>query len=332
MPPRLADFIDEDAAALVAIVLDVSFALTTLIIPVPIYLIVKAKTIGRYRWYMLNGLVWDYAYDATLTLLKPVLFFPFMGGYVTGPLPVIGNSWDFRVVVHDHLRDARHQPDRKRLRIAVVPFRAGRLHDLSQDARTVCLLYVAAHLLFHICLVGGFLAYVATSGGRPMEVVESFADVHEFADNHGFYAVKRSAGAEAICWTAGGILVIFFVTGLGLTAALLHRARQFSTGATYRLQMMLVRAFVAQMLIGCVCGLWPIVVVAFLLAAGSPASGPGMNVFLVLSSFHGTLDTLVILYFVKPYRRAVLRALLQVRVRLYGYVIPTTSPAVSAWN
>lgn len=111
MPARLADFIREDETKLVALILHVSLALTTILIPIPVYLIVKVKTIGKYRWYMLNGLTWDYVYDATLTLLKPVLFFPFLGGYVSvcrkmqsflvaysrfeGPLPVIGNPRDF---------------------------------------------------------------------------------------------------------------------------------------------------------------------------------------------------------------------------------------------
>lgn len=83
MPRRLADFTDKDETELVAIVLDISFVLTTILVPVPVYLIVKVKTIGKYRWYMLNGLIWDYVYDAALTLLKPVLFFPFLAGYIS---------------------------------------------------------------------------------------------------------------------------------------------------------------------------------------------------------------------------------------------------------
>ncbi|KAH7711575.1 hypothetical protein AAVH_21093 [Aphelenchoides avenae] len=94
MPRRLADFTDKDETELVAIGLDATFVLTTILLPVPVYLIVKVKTIGKYRWYMLNGLIWDYVYDVFLTLVKPVLFFPFLGGYTSGPLPVIGNELD----------------------------------------------------------------------------------------------------------------------------------------------------------------------------------------------------------------------------------------------
>lgn len=65
-----------------------------------------------------------------------------------------------------------------------------------------------------------------------------------------------------------------FRIGLGSTAVLVRRVRQFSSkGATYRMQMMLVRAFVAQMLIAFVCRTWPIAAVEFLLASGAPASG-----------------------------------------------------------
>lgn len=85
----------------------------------------------------------------------------------------------------------------------------GRFHDFFEDSRSACLLYVALHILFHVCYVGGLLTYIATSRVRPLEVVESFTDVREFAEDHGFYAVKRSAGAEAICWAVGAILILF---------------------------------------------------------------------------------------------------------------------------
>ncbi|KAH7716060.1 hypothetical protein AAVH_16519 [Aphelenchoides avenae] len=335
MPARLGDFIDKDEIGLVAIVLDISFVLTTILIPVPVYLIVKVKTIGKYRWYMLNGLIWDYVYDATLTLMKPVMCFPFIGGYVSGPLPVIGNSSDFALscaFVFVALAMNLIGSACLSLVYRFAQVYPGRFHHFFEHSTCTYLLYVMVHLFFHASFIGGLLSVIKSSSARPLEAVASFADVHTFAYNYGFYAVERSAGIEAICWACGGTLVVFFVTGLGLTAALIRRARQFPTSSAYRLQMMLVRAFVAQLLIGCVCGLWPIVVVAFLLASNSRASGTGMNVFLVLSSFHGTLDTLAILYFVKPYRRAVLRAFLQIRFRFYGYMIRTTSPAASAWN
>jgi hypothetical protein len=87
----------------------------------------------------------------------------------------------------------------------------GRIHDFFEHSRSTYLLYVAVHLLFHVGYIGGALAYIKPSDVRPLEVVESFADVHEFVDGHGFYAVERSTGAEAIVWACGGTLVAFFV-------------------------------------------------------------------------------------------------------------------------
>lgn len=87
----------------------------------------------------------------------------------------------------------------------------GRFHDFFEHSRCVYVLYVAVHLFFHLSYIGGFLTYIATSGVRPLEVVESFVDVHDFSDGRGFYAVARSAGSEAILWAVGGILIVLFM-------------------------------------------------------------------------------------------------------------------------
>lgn len=87
----------------------------------------------------------------------------------------------------------------------------GRFHHFFEHSTCTYLLYVMVHLFFHASFIGGLLSVIKSSSARPLEAVASFADVHTFAYNYGFYAVERSAGIEAICWACGGTLVVFFV-------------------------------------------------------------------------------------------------------------------------
>lgn len=53
------------------VVFDASFAISTCLLPLMLYLILyKSKSIGKYRWYMLNNIIWDYLYDVLVAFLK----------------------------------------------------------------------------------------------------------------------------------------------------------------------------------------------------------------------------------------------------------------------
>lgn len=73
---KLSDNLNLSESQALAVFLDVSFALNTVLMPIVIYFIFKVKTIGKYRWYILNGIVWDYLHDVVLALWKPVTFLP----------------------------------------------------------------------------------------------------------------------------------------------------------------------------------------------------------------------------------------------------------------
>lgn len=104
-----------------------------------------------------------------------------------------------------------------------------------------------------------------------------------------------------------------FSIGICFCAALLRRIQQCPNKKSSRLQLMYFRAFVVQLLVGCTCLLWPMCVAACTMAAGARASHTITNGYLMLSSMHCTLDILVVLWFIKPYRKAILDALRRVR-------------------
>lgn len=82
---KLADYVNVAQSNVLFIVFDVSFVCRTLQMPAILWLIFRVNSIGKYRWYILNGLIWEYAYEVMLALWKPVVLLPLMAGYSEVP-------------------------------------------------------------------------------------------------------------------------------------------------------------------------------------------------------------------------------------------------------
>ncbi|KAH7684686.1 hypothetical protein AAVH_40806, partial [Aphelenchoides avenae] len=78
--PRLSRFVSPTEVHLLSVWLDATVVASTVLMPIMLFLIYRAKSMGKYRWYILNSILWDYAYDVTLAVLKPTLFLPVLGG------------------------------------------------------------------------------------------------------------------------------------------------------------------------------------------------------------------------------------------------------------
>lgn len=84
---KLADYLNISQSRIVAIVLDASFISASILMPIVVYLIFHVKSIGKYRWYILNGIVWEYLHDVMLALWQPVTFLPVTAIYSNVRVP-----------------------------------------------------------------------------------------------------------------------------------------------------------------------------------------------------------------------------------------------------
>ncbi|KAH7711056.1 hypothetical protein AAVH_21642 [Aphelenchoides avenae] len=84
---EIHDYTDDRVNQLCDWVIDVSFALSTILVPMMIYLVLKeSKGMGIYRWYVLNEVLWCYLYDVAITAWKPVFLGPLLAGYSQSPI------------------------------------------------------------------------------------------------------------------------------------------------------------------------------------------------------------------------------------------------------
>lgn len=60
MERRLADYISPAETQLLFIALDASFVTGTLLMSIVVYVVFHTTSTGKYRWYILNGIVWNF--------------------------------------------------------------------------------------------------------------------------------------------------------------------------------------------------------------------------------------------------------------------------------
>lgn len=88
-------------------VIDISFALSSLLFPLMLWLTLRhSRTMGRYRWYMLLNVLLCYAFDVWLTLVKPVFLGPLFGWYLQGYVPANPTTSCFLIGVLMYLLSA----------------------------------------------------------------------------------------------------------------------------------------------------------------------------------------------------------------------------------
>lgn len=81
MAGRLADLASPVETQLLFIALDTSFITSSVLMPIVVYVVFHTKSTGKYRWYILNGIAWNYAVDVALAFWRPVNLLPQLAAY-----------------------------------------------------------------------------------------------------------------------------------------------------------------------------------------------------------------------------------------------------------
>ncbi|KAI1709401.1 serpentine type 7TM GPCR chemoreceptor sri domain-containing protein [Ditylenchus destructor] len=87
-----SDFLNQTVNRISGYIIDVTFAISTVLAPILLFLILrKSGKIGKYRWYLVNDVIWCYAFDLTITVYKPVALGPMLALYSEGPFTFNSN-------------------------------------------------------------------------------------------------------------------------------------------------------------------------------------------------------------------------------------------------
>jgi hypothetical protein len=105
--------------------------------------------------------------------------------------------------------------------------------------------------------------------------------------------------------------IFFFIFGSTLYTLLFQKIQNAKkstvASSTYRLQLMLFRAVSIQLFIGYGFLLFPSVALCIMIVLDIQNTGKYASFFLTLMSVHNFLDCLSIMYFIVPYRKAIMK-------------------------
>ncbi|KAI6225523.1 hypothetical protein M3Y99_01334500 [Aphelenchoides fujianensis] len=244
--------------------------MSTALLPLMVFLIVKkSDMMERYRWYLLNTIVFCYAYHFILCANQITAFYPsycFMFDPIV-PISRDGSIFSFYVAFFAIIN----------LDLSIVwslfyrfsQAFPGPFGDFFERGRVIYFIYFVVHVFCYLTvLIPTYLGQVRGEEATRRQFLAENPDLFALADAP-LLCFANSENSRRFQLFLAILFSVFFVIGIGMMGVLIRRThrtkRESVVKSTYRLQMMLVRALSFQMGIGMICLLIPVVVLGFLI-------------------------------------------------------------------
>ncbi|KAI6170803.1 hypothetical protein M3Y97_01113500 [Aphelenchoides bicaudatus] len=268
-------------------IVTISFTLSTGILPIIVYMIAKkSRQMKKYRYYMLNNVLWCYIYHAGIFFARPVLLFPSFC-IILNPMfwmpdeaivilffvyVMVIINMDLSVVWSLFYRYSQAFP--------------GWLNIFFERSYSIYLIYSFVHVsIYSSILIPLYLGRVVDKADIQEQFL--FENPH-LSDriNSTMLCFVNTQKSRYMGLYIAVLLIAFFILGNNL---------------------MLFRAISVQLYIGYCFLLIPTVVVGFLVFWRAEFGGKSVAIVFTLMSLHDFLDYLTMLYFITPYRRTVMQ-------------------------
>ncbi|KAH7716889.1 7TM GPCR protein [Aphelenchoides avenae] len=293
-----------------AVVIDVSFVLSSLMFPVMLWLILRhSRKMGKYRWYMLVNVLLCYASDFLLTLVKPVFLGSMIGWFLQGFVPASASTSSLLVFVLMCVLNAMEFSIGSSLLYRFAQSYFGRIRDFFEGPKPL--------VAYAVIVIGsvGYLSPIVWVRFESDDAMRQYAANYSdflipFTRLNGFYAFERTVMAECFLYVVVNNLFICVILCAFLHLVFLLRLRserfiRTQSKTNLRLQMMLFRTISFQLLLALVLLAFPALIALLITALNVPHSGSITTLLFTAVSLHATLEFLGICYFVAPYRRAI---------------------------
>ncbi|KAI6185633.1 hypothetical protein M3Y98_00044800 [Aphelenchoides besseyi] len=275
----------------VRVLIILSFISSTALFPLMIFFVFKkSKQMKKYKFYLLNTTIWCYVYHlivfinhANILFLSPCIMF------------------------HSILNLSQTSTVVKLFAIRAYPTRLDRLFEKS---KSIYLVYAIVHCFVYVSVLSPMMIGQRWDWNETrIQFLKDNPDLLAYINSPMICFQNEENFRRFELYLAIMFLVFFFIGNIlhGLLIHLSQNAKRNSlVSSTYRLHIMLLKAFSVQLIIGYALLLLPVVIQGFLIYNEVANTGKTSTVILALISFHGTIDDLTMIYFIKPWRETVL--------------------------
>ncbi|CAD5210777.1 unnamed protein product [Bursaphelenchus xylophilus] len=289
-----------------------------------IFMIIPDSTreVSKYRWYLINSLIWSLFFDTMATFIGVVALFPvpcYFGINAAGKLSKNQQAFYFFVGVFSLI-------GKSSALVMQLEYRYQQSLGSTSTYRFYCNLYItgkmeflfraAVQLAFSVVILTPFVIFFP----NQEEQLNMIASLDSVLAN----IVDTQPGV--ICFAAGTDVTLVFITptviiailpfiGLSILGVSYSSIKQqHHAKKTFRLQMMLMNSLFVQFVVAIM-----FMIVPGLFFLGAPILGlRNMPRVIVYTFFpfltHTSIDCLMILYFIRPYRQLLVRSFRTFRI------------------
>ncbi|CAD5230358.1 unnamed protein product [Bursaphelenchus xylophilus] len=283
------------------------------LVPLLVFLILRySKSLSRYKYYLLNNVVWSFAFGVFVFVIKPVFHYP--APCVHSELeysPKPGVAYDVLAFLFMYCLANAVLSMVWTLIFRFACVYHSRPSEFILHSKYTWLLYLLGHILF------GCIMFQMVVVGRIRDPQEAASElvrrVPQFANrtkNLFFVCFYYSDEMIILSYLNIAALIFGFLIAASLLALLyhhLHRNVYAFPKKTIKMQFMLFKALSIQMANYFLLEILPLVCATFAFAISYRYGEPLLLVVLTVMVLHGILDYLLMIYFIAPYRRALIR-------------------------
>lgn len=187
----------------------------------------------------------------------------------------------------------------------------GWITDLFEQSRLIYVFYAFCHLiLYGIIAIPFVLGTVNDKEKMKRQFLIENSDMAHYSNVQMICFVNNDTS------TFLGLLfsltnLLFFLLGTTLTGFLFLRIKsskhEMMFSSTHKLQLMLLKAFLVQLINGYLFLLFPVAFVGLMIYYRVKNTGKICSILLAVMSTHGLMDYLTMLRFISPYKRVILK-------------------------
>ncbi|CAD5225262.1 unnamed protein product [Bursaphelenchus xylophilus] len=304
---------ENSAAFLTQHSLLITTTLESICAPIVLYLtLYHSMQMKRYRYLIMNHVVWNLLMNWALCFYKPTLLFP--APCVTFA-PAIHNTWFtgissmFLVFLIVNVEMAVVWSVFYRFFMSYP----GRVSDFVEHRRGSIIVFVVGQLLICFFALSPFIIFQRPSEARETaEFLKRLPHLQQYERSTGYLCTMdiEITGIVVLCGVM--MLLFFLIVGMTILFILGHRVTSvnkgvFFAGNKHRMHKMLFKAVLVQVIVGFIFQLVPTALILLTFYAQWEEGTTIAAVCATMIQVHGCVDFITMMYFIVPYRRQLLR-------------------------
>ncbi|CAD5225258.1 unnamed protein product [Bursaphelenchus xylophilus] len=304
---------ENSAAFLTQHSLLITTALESICAPIVLYLtLYHSMQMKRYRYLIMNHVVWNLLMNWALCVYKPTMLFP--APCVTFA-PAIHNTW-FTGISSMFLVFLVANVEMSVVWSVLYRFfmsYPGRVSDFVERRRGSIIVFIVGQLLVCLFVLSPFAIFQRPSEARETaEFLKRLPHLQQYERSTGYLCTMDIEITGIVLLFGVMLLVFFFVAGTVILFILGRRVTNvnkegFFAGSAHRMHKMLFKAVLVQVIVSNIFQFVPTTLLLLTFYVQWEEGTTIAAVCVTMVQVHGSVDFITMMYFIVPYRRQLLR-------------------------